>query len=73
MLDFFKEFIFPIYSFLLIKYEDYEKEIQNKKKKIKKSFHKIISYLPFFIFLYYLKNFLFFLLSKFDKLLTNRI
>ncbi len=71
MLDLFEEFIFPIYSFLLIKYEDYEKEIQNKKKKIKKSFHKIISYLPLFIFLYYLKNFLFFLLSKFNKLLTN--
>ena len=61
-----EEFIYPIYTYLTIEYE-------KKKNKIHESFKKTISYMAFFILLYLFKDFIFLLISKFDKLLRNYI
>ncbi len=75
--DILEEFIYPIYSQFIMKYTDYkgeyEEEINKKKTEIKESFKKTMSYVFLFILLYLFKDFIFLLISKFDKLLRNSI
>ena len=68
-----EEFIYPLYSHFIIKYKDYKKEYEKKKNKIHSSFKKTMSYVVLFILLYLFKDFIFLLISKFDKLLRNSI
>ena len=79
--DILEEFIYPLYSQFIMKYTDYttdytteyEKNINRKKTEIKESFKKTMSYVFLFILLYLFKDFIFLLISKFDKLLRNSI
>ena len=71
--DILEEFIYPLYSHFIMKYKDYKKEYEKKKNKIHSSFKKTMSYVILFILLYLFKDFIFFLISRFDKLLRNSI
>ena len=71
--DILEEFIYPLYSHFIMKYKDYKKEYEKKKNKIHSSFKKTMSYVVLFILLYLFKDFIFFLISRFDKLLRNSI
>lgn len=71
--DILEEFIYPLYSHFIMKYKDYKKEYEKKKNKIHSSFKKTMSYVVLFILLYLFKDFIFLLISKFDKLLRNSI
>ena len=71
--DILEEFIYPLYSHFIMKYKDYKKEYEKKKNKIHSSFKKTMSYVILFILLYLFKDFIFFLISKFNKLLRNSI
>ena len=75
--DILEEFIYPIYSQFIMKYTDYtkeyEKNINRKKTEIKESFKKTMSYVILFILLYLFKDFIFLLISKFDKIIRNSI
>ena len=66
-------FIYPIYTYLTIEYEKYNKKYEKKKNKIHESFKKTLSYVTLFILLYLFKDFIFLLISNFDKLLRNYI
>ena len=60
-------------QYLLLRFDEYKQELERKynteKNKAKKNYDTIISYVLIFLFFYYLKDFLFYLLRKFDKLL----
>ena len=75
--DILEEFFYPVYSYFIMKYqeytEEYTKEYKNKKNKIHSSFKKTMSYVVLFILLYLFKDFIFSLISKFDKLIRNSI
>ena len=75
--DILEEFIYPVYSQFIMKYTDYkkkyEKQRNRKETEIKESFKKTMSYVVLFILLYLFKDFIFLLISKFDKLLRNSI
>ena len=71
--DILEEFIYPVYSQFIMKYQEYTEEYKNKKNKIHSSFKKTMSYVVLFILLYLFKDFIFSLISKFDKLLRNSI
>ena len=71
--DILEEFIYPIYSHFIMKYKKYKTKYKNRKNKIHSSFKKTMSYVILFILLYLFKDFIFLLISKFDKLLRNSI
>jgi len=60
---------------LLLRFDEYKSELEqkynNEKDKAKKTYDTIVSYVLIFLFFYYLKDFLFALLRKFDTLLTG--
>ena len=68
-----EDFFYPVYSYFIMKYQEYTEEYRNKKNKIHSSFKKIMSYVVLFILLYLFKDFIFSLISKFNKLLQNSI
>ena len=71
--DILEEFIYPLYSYFYTEYQKYNKKYEKTKREIHESFKKTISYVALFLFLYLLKDFIFLLISKFDKLLHNII
>ena len=58
---------------LLLRFDEYKQELEIKynteKNKAQKNYDTIISYALIFLFFYYLKDFVFALLRKFDNLL----
>tara|TARA_B100000035_G_C20988494_1_gene549000 strand:+ start:871 stop:1086 length:216 start_codon:yes stop_codon:yes gene_type:complete len=71
-MDSFKEnYIFPIYSKFYELQDEFINKSQDFKDEVQLSFKKFTFYLFIFLFLYYFKDFFFFLLRKFDKLLTS--
>ena len=60
---------------LLLRFDEYKTELEqkytNEKDKAQKTYDTIGSYALVFLFFYYLKDFLFALVRKFDTLLTG--
>lgn len=70
---FLEEFIYPLYTYFYTEYQKYNKKYEKTKREIHESFKRRMSYVVLFILLYLLKDFIFLLISKFDKLLHNII
>jgi len=60
-------------QYLLLRFDEYKQVLERKynteKNKAQKNYDTIISYVLIFLFFYYLKDFFFALLRKFDNLL----
>ena len=71
MKSFKEEYIYPISAKLYELKNDYTNTGDNIKHEIKVFFDKTIFYLFLFLFFYYCKDFILYLLRGFDKLLIN--
>jgi hypothetical protein len=61
----------PFYNFLSSEYLTLKQKYQDNKGRSQQTYNKFISYLSIFLLVYFLKEIIFWLASKFDKLLTN--
>ena len=71
MESFKKEYIYPIISKINELRIEYIEQTEIFKHDVQLLYKKTIFYLFIILFIYYFKGFFFYLLDKFDKLLTN--
>tara|TARA_B100001093_G_C26751943_1_gene981582 strand:+ start:38 stop:253 length:216 start_codon:yes stop_codon:yes gene_type:complete len=71
MNSFKEEYIYPIFSIFYDLQTEYKEKLQMFKDEVQLFYKKTIFYLLIILFLYFCKDFILYLLRKFDKLLIN--
>jgi len=70
-----QEYINPIIDSVLLQLGEYKDDLEQtyniQKTKTHNTYNKLVSYLVVFLFFYYMKDVFFYLLRKFDTLLTS--
>ena len=71
MAEVIRKLLDPFYNFLSEEYSVLKQKYQDNKDISKRTYDKLISYLSIFLLVYFLKEIIFGLLHKFDKLLKG--
>ena len=71
MSSFKEEYIYPIVSIFYDLQTEYKEKLQEFKDEVQLFYKKTIFYLLIILFFYYCKDFILYLLRKFDKLIIN--